>query len=193
MKNALTPEGMQTMTEAILVGVNAVNKMKDLKTAELLAILTNSIVADTEFFGYQELLERIGAGRLTDAQVVAASRAGYQQAFPLLMEPWAEGKLFGCQGLDFVSCMMLTEEEVRQDFQTWTRVGTASSVLNLGGEFDHIRQFADTRIVIPFKHRRAFFDGPNLKPASSLPTSHRRAWLKFRSEFIAANQRWGWA
>lgn len=188
----LSAEGAKMMHEVLLKAVEEADKYKDLKTADLLSMLTASVANNTDFYGHQEILERIGAGRLTDNQVEAARRAGYQKAFPAMMAPWSEGKLFGCQGLDFLSCMLLTEEEVEIDMQTWLRVDAAAQAVGVDGEWAHIQDFATTRIIIPAKHRRAFFDGGSLKPASSLPRSHRMAWNRWRADFIAANKRWGW-
>lgn len=168
-------------------------RLADMPTAQLLVDLSDSITKGTAFFGHGELLNRMVAGRLTEAKLKAAEAKGYQVSWDAMLKDYKAGTYFGQQGLDFLSFLMVTEKEVDEDLAKWNKMDAAATALGLRSDptFCDAESFAYSRVKLAHPYRRFYLTKTN-GLRFDLHMGGRINLKTLRTSFNAAAKRHGW-
>lgn len=162
---------------------------------ELLAEVTACIIEQREFNGFSQVLRRVQAKQLSNEAFTEAQRKGFEVIFPQMMEAYRAGYYFGCQGLDFLSCLLLTRAEVEKDRSRWSEMLGAAEALGLAQapEFQEPKAFTESRVLMPYEERRQFVTAKNeLKAAASLSEATRKGFERKRDAFLTAAMKYNW-
>lgn len=169
--------------------------LEALSTQEFLNECTRRIVEGEEAPSVLDTLKRISSGRMTERQFAEAQRKGFAIIYPQAIEAFKKGYYFGCQGLDFLSCLMLSEEQVHRDQQRWSQLLGAAQALGEEGvpPFPEIKEFAESRVLPKYEDRRVYINGDkSLKKAGELTAALRQGYIRRREAFLTAALKWGW-
>ena len=161
---------------------------------ELLDEVKQSIVEARDCHSFSEAFKRIGAKRMKHTDFAEAQRAGYEAAWPSMVEAYRANYLFGHQGLDFLSFLMVSKTEVEQDQHTWSNVRAAAEAV--GKTADHtymdMAAFAASRILPTYEARRCYLDAQGNGVRSNLTKEGRAMFEKRRDDYQAATLKHGW-
>lgn len=168
-------------------------RLADMKTVDLLAELTSCIIKGTPFFGHQEILNRLQSGRLSEAKYNQAEAAGYKGTWAGMLKDYKAGTYFGQQGLDFLSFLMVTEAEVKEDLDKWDKLNAAASALNLRADptFCDAESFAYCCVKLAHPYRRFYLTKTN-GLRHDLNLGGRMNLKTLRDSFNAHAKRHGW-
>lgn len=126
--------------------------------------------------------------------VVAANR----ELWPKLVVEWRRGSLFGSQGLDFLSYLMQTEEEVEADQRAWGEVRGCIEALDLKAGSPEARKlveeleaFSRSRVAAFYQERRAWLNGKGTG-LKVMTEQQQKAYTAKREAYMAEAKRWGW-
>ena len=161
---------------------------------DLLEAMRHSIaVADEEFEGHIEIARRILSKKMSGVDFTAAQRAGFKEVLPLMLETYGKGYYFGCQGLDFLSCLMLTKVEVERDQRRWSNLQGAALALGKDREkeLEDVTAFAASRVMLPYATRRLYLTMKD-EIRADMSAGQRKSFESNRDAFAEATKKWGW-
>lgn len=165
----------------------------EMSNSELLQEVKCCIVDHVNFNGFSEILKRIKGHQLTADEFAEAQRQGYDIVWPDMLASYKAGTAFGHQGLDFLSALMLTKEEVASDQERLGDFKGAKQALGSKPELEEILAFGTSRIEPSFEDRRKFFrSGGELMDADEMGPKLRIEFERRRDAYGAATVKWGW-
>lgn len=163
-------------------------------TAELLNEVTASIREHRQCEAWTEVLKRIMAKKMTLDQFNAAQRAGFKDALPEMLEAYRAGYYFGHQGIDFLSFLMATKDEIAKDVERWNNLRAAAEAMGATDDaaYQDALDFARSRVEPSYDARRVYLSPDGRSTRYEMKGELRAAFDRRRDDFNAATEAHGW-
>jgi hypothetical protein len=167
----------------------------ELTNEELLVKKSDAVKSGEDFKGYSEIQKRLLSGKMTLGEFNDSGRRDAEELYPKIVELFSTGDYFGCQGLDFLSHLLLTKEEIEKDQQRWHEFYDCAQAIHKlqDRSFLEIQAFFETRVEASFESRTAFLNSTKTGLKTDMSKEGQRGFFAHRKSFENESMRWGWS
>jgi hypothetical protein len=162
-----------------------VSDFSELTNEDLLIKKSDAVASGEDFGGFSEIQKRLLGGKMTLVEFNDSGRRDAERLYPQIVELFRNGDYFGCQGLSFLSHLMLTKEEIEKDQQRWHEFyDCAQSIQKLQDPaFLKIQAFAETNVEPSFESRVSYLNSNRRGIKTDMSRESHRSFVAHRKAF----------